>query len=85
MDYSFVKEDMTRIAKCESCGLDADHVMVIMDKKVIGVFQICYGCSMLVDLGGKEHRFIPKKGAKKRNEKCTEKCYPRWLLPSDKE
>lgn len=76
MNYDFVKRDLEIEGKCESCDRDADHVLVLLDKKMVGVFQICYDCSVMVDFGCKEYRFIPKKHAVFRNERCTPLCNP---------
>lgn len=77
MDYSFIKEDLLKDARCESCEREADHVMVLVDKVMIGVFQVCYDCTVMVDFGGKDFRFIPKKNAKLRNNRCSPLCNPR--------
>jgi len=77
MNYEFVEKDLEVKGKCESCERDADHVLVLVDKKMVGVFQICYDCSVMVDFGGKDYRFIPKKHAIFRNERCTPLCNPR--------
>lgn len=76
MDYSFCNLDLEKGAKCESCEREADHVLVLLDRQMVGVFQICYECSVMLELD-KEHRVIPKKNAKQRNEKCTPMCNPR--------
>lgn len=77
MDYSFCRPDLEKEAKCESCERDADHVLVLVETMVVGVFQICYDCSVMVEFGGKDYRFIPKKNAKRRNDKCSPLCNPR--------
>lgn len=77
MDYSFCKPDLEKDAKCESCEREADHVLILVEKIMVGIFQICYECSVMVDVGEKDYRFIPKKHAKRRNEKCTPLCNPR--------
>jgi hypothetical protein len=79
MDCSFCKPDLEKDGKCESCERDADHVLVLLENKMVGGFQICYDCSVMIEFGGKDYRFIPKKNAKadKRNEKRTALFYPR--------
>jgi hypothetical protein len=77
MDYSFCKQDLEMVGKCESCDREADHVLVLVDRKMVGVFQICYNCSLMVEFGGKDYRVIPKKNAKRRNEYCAPLCNPR--------
>ena len=77
MNYDFVKNDLMVEGKCESCDRMADHVLVLVHKTTVGVFQICYDCSVMVDFGGKDYRFIPKKDAVFRNERCTPMCDPR--------
>ncbi len=77
MDYSFVKHDLAVKGICESCENVADHVLVILEKHVVGVFQVCYDCSVMFEFGDKEYRVIPKNNAKLRNEQCTPMCNPR--------
>lgn len=77
MDYSFCRPDLEKDAKCESCEREADHVLVLVEKMMVGIFQICYDCSVIVEFGGKDYRFIPKKNAERRNNKYTPLCDPR--------
>lgn len=38
MDYSFCRPDLEKEAKCESCERDADHVLVLIEKTIVGIF-----------------------------------------------
>lgn len=59
LDDEFFKVDMVD-KKCECCEYKADHILVIVEERVLAVFQICYQCSIGIDLGDKKYRFIPK-------------------------
>jgi len=39
MNYEFVEKDLEVKGKCESCEREADHVLVLIDKKMVGFFR----------------------------------------------
>lgn len=76
MDFSFIDEDLEKVAKCESCEKRADHVAVIQSGVAIVISQICYDCAVILEFAEAAYRFFPKKDAKRRCERSEPLRYP---------